>query len=132
MHHGPYLLIVEDDPDIRESFQDLLEQEGHAVRAARDGQEAIDLLLAAQRLPSLVILDLMMPRKNGWEVLEWLRGSSLFAGIPVVVVSAVVDSAPVGALAWLRKPVEPLTLLEIVSTVLETVEEAGGVPDAVG
>jgi CheY-like chemotaxis protein len=80
------VLIVDDDDDMRETLRVCLEEEGFAVRTARNGREALDLL-AAGALPGLILLDLMMPEMNGWEVLERLRDDAVRAEIPVAVMS---------------------------------------------
>lgn len=66
------VLIAEDDEDIRESLVECLESSGYEVAAAADGQEAVESLRQGLE-PDLVVLDLMMPRMDGWEVLKWLR-----------------------------------------------------------
>jgi CheY-like chemotaxis protein len=64
----PRVLIVDDDPEIRESMRMVLEDEGYHVREAADGVAALDELHRDQQ-PCVVLLDLMMPRMNGWEFL---------------------------------------------------------------
>jgi CheY-like chemotaxis protein len=80
------VLIVDDDDDIRETLRVCLEEEGFAVRTARNGLEAL-ASLAEGALPGLILLDLMMPEMNGWEVLEQLRSDTERAAIPVAVMS---------------------------------------------
>ena len=114
MAPAPYILVVDDDADIRESFQELLEDSGYVVRTAVDGEDAISMLVAQRDHPALILLDLMMPRKNGFQVLEMLRGSVLLVDVPVVVVSANMSATPAGAVAWLRKPLSADLLLAAV------------------
>ena len=66
------VLVVDDDPDIRETLRDVIEMEGFAVVTAADGREAMDRLRMGLR-PSLIVLDLMMPRMSGWDLLTALR-----------------------------------------------------------
>jgi CheY-like chemotaxis protein len=106
------VLVVDDDDAIRETVRDLLEEEGYDVLVAKNGREALDLLEKAVRCPGLVLLDLMMPVMTGWEVLEELQQREQYAGIPVVIVSAM--CAP-GAAAFLPKPVKLGRLLEVVA-----------------
>ena len=65
------ILIADDEPNILVSLEYLMKREGYTVHLARDGQEALDVLRQAQ--PRLVLLDVMMPRKNGFEVCQELR-----------------------------------------------------------
>jgi serine/threonine protein kinase/CheY-like chemotaxis protein/DNA-binding MarR family transcriptional regulator len=109
----PPVLVVEDDRSIREGIQAVLESEGHQAFCAANGREALDLLRRIPR-PGLILLDLMMPVMNGWELLEALRADDEFATIPVVVVSAVSERSKVAASRVLRKPVEVGTLISIV------------------
>ena len=108
------LLVVDDDPDVRESIFQVLTEAGYDVSGAGDGKEALDRLLHGRR-PDLIILDLRMPRKSGHEVLEALRESPSYVGIPVVVLSAYLSFPPSGAVAWLRKPIQPSTLVSVVN-----------------
>jgi CheY-like chemotaxis protein len=111
----PLVLVVDDDDDIRESFRDLLERNGHAVAEARNGSEAISYL-RSEPTPSLVLLDLMMPILNGWQVLEVLESEGWLATLPVTVISAVAEagSLPPGV-RMLRKPVTGRSVLAEVA-----------------
>ena len=115
---GP-ILVVEDDQDIRETIATVLGEEGYAVVVAANGAEAIEILRrdGAQR-PRFILLDLMMPVMNGWELNELLRKDVDLSMIPVVVLSGdatVTDRADdLGAAAVLRKPVSLAKLLEVV------------------
>jgi len=81
------ILLVEDEPEIRESLKDALESEGYEVVTASNGQEALDVL-STIRKPCLILLDLMMPVMNGWEFAEALQADSELAEIPIIVVTA--------------------------------------------
>jgi CheY-like chemotaxis protein len=81
------ILLVEDDPLIRESLQDALELEGYRIVAASNGREALDKLPSMSR-PCLILLDLMMPVMNGWEFADALQGDLELAEIPIVVLTA--------------------------------------------
>ena len=81
------LLVVDDDDDIRESLSDLLTHEGYEVSQAKQGLDALAQLRKGL-LPSLILLDLMMPKMNGWEFLAAQRADASLAGLPVVVLSA--------------------------------------------
>lgn len=107
------ILVVEDDFEILETIRDRLVQEGYTVRTATNGQEALDDLSRNQR-PSLIVLDLKLPVRSGWEFLEALRKSDTLITIPVVVVSAYLGFPPAGAVAWIKKPFKAEQLLGIV------------------
>ncbi len=87
-----FILVVEDDPDLRETTRDILELEGFKAFTAENGEEALQVL-EETKLPCLILLDLMMPVMDGWEFLEAFKNDhkDLFGKIPVVVISAVAD-----------------------------------------
>ena len=107
------ILVVEDEPDLLEVTRFALECEGFAVETARNGQEALELLRAGAR-PGLVLLDLMMPVMNGWELLDKIARTPSLQGIPIVVLTAATSADVHGAAAILRKPLELGSLIEIV------------------
>ncbi|HEX4343949.1 MAG TPA: response regulator, partial [Solirubrobacteraceae bacterium] len=83
------MLIVDDDGDLLETLGQVLdEQAGHRVVSARDGTAALDFLLRPDvPLPCFIVLDLMMPIVNGWQVLSFLKTHDRWAELPVIVVS---------------------------------------------
>ncbi|MCW8195854.1 response regulator [Proteobacteria bacterium 005FR1] len=111
------ILIVEDEPDIRETLKDILELEGFSVTTAANGREALQRVEEIQR-PCLILLDLMMPVMDGWQFLHILKDERkhVFATIPVVVISAAADVSAVqqqyGCKA-IKKPVSISTLVEL-------------------
>ena len=107
------ILVVEDDIEILESIRDRLAQEGYGVRTATNGQQALEDLTRFER-PSLIVLDLKLPVRSGWEFLEALRRSDALVTIPVVVVSAYLGFPPMGAVAWVKKPFKPDQLVALV------------------
>jgi CheY-like chemotaxis protein len=108
------VLVVDDDPDIRETLRECIEAEGVPVVCASDGREALEALAMGLR-PSLVVLDLMMPGMNGWQVLAAIRADRELADLPVAVISAAgVRTPPVGATCFLRKPIDLDTLIDLV------------------
>lgn len=120
--NNSYVLIVDDDPPIRNLVKQVLRRMGHEGREARDGAEALTIIEEA--LPRLVVLDLMMPRMNGWEVIEALRERQLIEKIPVIVLTAVgsqrTDNLPaLGVRAVLGKPFEIIDLMATAKRVLD-------------
>lgn len=103
--------MVDDDDDIRDAICDLLSQNGYQVAAARDGSEAFDALAQMQHLPDVVLLDLMMPVMNGWEVLEVLKSDNKLAEIPVIIVTAHANAHVPEADALIHKPFSAERLL---------------------
>ena len=109
------VLVVEDDDDIRYMLSMLLEQAGYRVDQARSGDEALEYLHRPDRAPCIVLLDLMMPRIDGWQVLEILQHEDRLLTIPVVVVSAVTTAKPLPpGVRMLKKPVGAKALLDAI------------------
>jgi len=109
-----WILVIEDEKDIRETIQQVLELEGYQVLTAINGKEGLQIL-SENTKPCLILLDLMMPVMNGWEFLEAQKGEVVLATIPVVIVSAAGERAKsAGASAFIKKPVELESLLRIV------------------
>jgi CheY-like chemotaxis protein len=109
------VLVVEDDDDLRDVVGVTLERHGFQPIGARDGQEALELL-AQGPLPSLILLDLMMPRMSGWEFRRRQLADPAMAAVPVVVMTATrtLDEAAIHADDILRKPLSLQALLETV------------------
>lgn len=113
------VLVVEDDKDIRRNVVQLLELEGYAVEAAGNGLEALTALQGAQVLPSVIILDLMMPVMDGFQFREEKNKQPQLAKIPVIIMTA--DGRTdekrmrAGAVAALRKPADVDAILNLVS-----------------
>lgn len=107
------ILVVDDDEGQRMVVAELLSASGYAVVTACDGQEAVELLQDGLH-PDLVVLDLTMPRMDGWEFLRHLRGTA-HSMTPVLVTTAIATERPAGAGACLEKPVEPAQLRAVVA-----------------
>jgi two-component system alkaline phosphatase synthesis response regulator PhoP len=90
MSQKPLVMVVDDDPDLVESVSMKLESAGYGVAKAYDGVEALEKIKVEQ--PALVILDVMMPRKNGYELCAELKGSDETKDIVVVLLTAVADA----------------------------------------
>lgn len=111
---GRPVMVVEDDPDIRECVQMILEDEGYEVVTACNGAEA-ERELDHMAVPCVVLLDLMMPVMSGWEFLEHLkRDGKLDDGLQVIVVSAVVADVPQGPVKIMHKPVRAEQLIATI------------------
>jgi CheY-like chemotaxis protein len=111
------VLIVDDDHPVVESLQEFLEDEGFQVVIAADGQAALDELRRGLR-PCVILLDLMMPRMNGWEFRREQQQDDDLKDIPIVVVSAVplnsAARAQLGDVDFVPKPPSLLHLLAVV------------------
>jgi CheY-like chemotaxis protein len=109
----PRVLVVDDDPAIREFVGQALEEEGYEVRVAVNGQDALATLVEWQA--NLIVLDLMMPTMDGWTFREKQREMAALAEIPVIVMSAarnlVGQADRLAASALLPKPFDLDTLL---------------------
>ena len=97
------VLVVDDDEGIRTAMAEILELLGYEVTVAADGLEAVQMLKLGLE-PRAIVLDMMMPRMDGWTFLSEIRSDPRFREVPVVVASAVVGECPLGADAWLQKP----------------------------
>ncbi len=134
---GP-VLIVEDDPDIRESLQHFLEAHGYPVRVASQGKEALEYLGRGPR-PSMMVLDMTLPVMDGHRVLTTRKGDDTLRSIPVVILSAAMAgmsprdralyASSYGVAAFLGKPADPRQVLEAVERhALRTEDTSAGVP----
>lgn len=107
------ILVVDDEPHLRELYQTALRLRGFNVTTASDGLAALSSI--EQHRPSLVILDLSMPRVDGWSVLRELGAHDSTRSIPVIVVTgADVDTATLHAAAILQKPVFPEHMFPVI------------------
>ena len=105
------VLIVEDEVTTRDALIELLGKDGRQIVTASDGQEAMGLLTEIPR-PSVILLDLMMPRMDGWEFLRRQSADPSIANIPTIVMSG--SELPAGAKHQLTKPVHVDRLLALV------------------
>jgi len=117
-NHAPCVLIVEDDDDVREFMQLLVSTSGYQTMTARDGQEA--LVKMRERKPCLVLLDLQMPRMDGWEFRERQMQDVALRQIPVVCVTAFFDPEQVTQKLGLRCIGKPADFPTIINAVQAT------------
>jgi CheY-like chemotaxis protein len=122
-----YVLIVDDDPDLVETVSMILESKGYEVGKAYDGIEGEEAI--KQRRPDVLVLDVMMPRKNGYQLCKELKANPATKSIPVVLLTAVGEAVPtttyshaegmaVEAEDFIPKPVDAATLVEAVERLL--------------
>lgn len=116
------ILIADDEPNILISLEYLMKRQGYEVLVARDGQEALDQLRAHR--PQLVLLDVMMPRKSGFEVCSELRADEAIRDTLVLMLTAkgrdtdVAKGLGVGADAYMTKPFSTKELAQKVAELL--------------
>jgi excisionase family DNA binding protein len=114
--HGPLVLIVDDDERVREYVRVNLEMEGYSVREARSAEEGLAVLEEVS--PDLVLLDVMMPEVDGWEMLRRVQERHGVGAIPVIMFSGKVEESALqeaterGARGFLGKPFDPQQLIE--------------------
>jgi CheY-like chemotaxis protein len=111
------ILVIDDEDDVRDGFSEELKLLGHVVFDAPDGAEALCWLREQPQRPCLILLDLRMPRMDGWDFLERLRLEESWADLPVVVLSATLrrgsDPPVIRAQAFWGKPPAPEQLQNI-------------------
>ena len=110
------VLLVENDPDVREIVHEVLASRGIRMIAAAHGREALEQLAHAPARPDLILLDLTMPVMSGWEFLDAKAQDPAIASIPVVVMSAMseIEQARGRWIDVVRKPVRLETLLALI------------------
>jgi CheY-like chemotaxis protein len=116
-----YILVVDDDEDIRLTLQQILEEEGYPSLIAANGAEALEVIRRERRHPRLVLLDLMMPIMDGARFQAKLAEDPGMAAVPVVVISAgATADRPVGvpAAGYLSKPVDLRTLMGTIRSLV--------------
>lgn len=119
------VLVVEDDPDLRQALASVLEAEGHAVVQAPDGREAAHLLEGGLR-PCLIVLDIAMPEMDGHEFREWQLGDRERAAVPAIAYSAVADPQRASELLGIPVFRKPTQLDELVRMVRRGCEHRSG------
>jgi CheY-like chemotaxis protein len=132
----PYVLVVDDDPDVVEGILTVLKTQPYRLASAGDGQKCMAMI--ERNVPDLLILDLLMPRMDGWAVIRKLRGNPSYRDLQIMVLTTVVEDASrrryeletgmtMNVQAYLEKPVPPNVLLQRVKTLLgENGDEPSG------
>lgn len=115
-------MAVDDDHVIRGLLEVNLEMEGHDVVTAVDGRDALEKV--REHAPDLIILDVMMPNVNGWQVAEQLKGDPITSHIPIIFLSArameadIRKGATLGVESYVTKPFDPIELMDLVNRLL--------------
>lgn len=128
MEKQPYILIVDDDPDILEGITTILETRPYRLATARDGKKCMEMV--AQEVPDLLILDLLMPRMDGWGVIREMRSNPRYARVPIMVLSTVVEDASrrryeletgmtMDVQDYIQKPAKPDDLIHRVERLIQ-------------
>lgn len=126
------ILVIEDDANIRESLVELLEMKSFELISADNGTDG--LKLAQEKIPDLILCDVMMPGLNGYEVVEAIRKDSRLAKLPFIFLSAkamdtdIQHAKNLGANSYLTKPFRAQELFSIVDDLLKN--NSGGSPGA--
>jgi two-component system, cell cycle response regulator DivK len=113
------ILVVEDDHDNRRIYRDILQWAGYEVLEAPDGQTGVEM--ARRHVPDLILMDISMPKLDGWSAIELLKQDPVTTTIPAMVLTAHVSlngerdqAKALGCEAYLVKPIRPKDLLWVV------------------
>ena len=128
------ILVVDDDPDMREALQMILESAGYTVVMAEDGEKC--LVKLKEELPDLLILDLLMPKMDGFEVCKALKDPrhAKYAGMPIIILSSVQEGVSqrryeletgvqLDVDDYVEKPIESSVLLERVGKIITRISK---------
>jgi CheY-like chemotaxis protein len=122
------VVVVDDDRMFRKAAETTLRRQGYSVATASDGEEALQLIRSEQ--PDLIVLDLIMPKLQGFDVLQILKQDDLTAHIPVIVLSSLAqdqdkqEALDLGAIAYFNK--SAFSLSELVNQVEQTLTKGQG------
>jgi CheY-like chemotaxis protein len=128
MNKQPYILVVDDDPDILDGILAVLESQPYRLQTARDGKRCLEMIEVER--PDLLILDLLMPRMDGFAVIRFLRENPTYDKLPIMVLTTVVEDASrrryeletgmnMDVQDYIQKPVLPGELIRRVKRLLE-------------
>jgi two-component system alkaline phosphatase synthesis response regulator PhoP len=127
MKEMPYILIVDDDPDILDGIIMILETQPYRLATARDGKKCMELI--EEDIPDLLILDLLMPRMDGWGVIREMRSNPRYSEVPIMILSTVIEDAShrryeletgmtMDIQGYVQKPAKPADLLQRIEKLL--------------
>jgi two-component system alkaline phosphatase synthesis response regulator PhoP len=124
----PYILVVDDDPDILDGIITILESQDYRLATAQDGLKCMEMI--KEEKPDLLILDLLMPRMDGWGVIRAMRSEPSYADIPIMILTTVIEDASrrryeletgmtMNVQDYVQKPARPMDLLQRVENLLK-------------
>ena len=124
----PSILVVDDDPDILDGILMILDSQDFQLRTARDGVMCLEEL--SKEIPDLLILDLLMPRMDGWGVIREVRSNPRYANMPIMILTTVIEDASrrryeletgysMDIQAYIEKPAKPNELINQVQKLLK-------------
>ncbi|MDR2965197.1 MAG: response regulator [Treponema sp.] len=122
------ILFVDDDA-IQHAIAENMLKDDYEVFKAKSGSEALQYLYSNEFIPNLILLDIMMPDMDGWEVFNRIRGISLLKKVPIAFITALTESSDekrafeIGADDYIRKPYEKEDLLNRIKIVLDKASE---------
>ena len=128
MAEVPSILVVDDDPDILDGILMILDSQDFQLRTARDGVMCLEEL--SKEIPDLLILDLLMPRMDGWGVIREVRSNPRYANMPIMILTTVIEDASrrryeletgysMDIQAYIEKPAKPNELIDQVQKLLK-------------
>jgi two-component system response regulator VicR len=124
---GKTIVYIEDEPELIDLVEQILSQKGFNVIGAAGGQEGLDII--REHIPDLILLDLMMPDMEGWDVYQQIRGNDLTKNIPVIILTAKtqdIDKVLGLHIAkvddYISKPFSPHVLIESVMRILSDID----------
>jgi two-component system sensor histidine kinase/response regulator len=129
MNKQPVVMVVDDDPDILDAVTTILSTQPYAIVTARDGLECVDKVRA--QIPDVMVLDLLMPKMDGFAVVRELRQNPKYASVPILILTSVREDASrrryeletglaMDVQDYVEKPVSPQDILERVRNLLES------------
>ena len=130
MYRGVNILIIDDNPEL---LQEVLPEYGFSIFTAFSGNEAVENLDNREQSFDLILLDILMPKINGWEILKYIRGNQFYKFVPVIMVTALssevdlVSSLKVGADDYIPKPFNIPTLIAKIEALLRRSSWVGSV-----
>jgi len=127
MNRQPVVMVVDDDPDILDAITTILSTQPYSLVTSRDGLECLDKVRA--QMPDLMILDLLMPKMDGFAVVRELRGNPKYSAIPILILTSVREDASrrryeletglaMDVQDYVEKPISPQELLDRVKNLL--------------
>lgn len=121
-----HILVADDEPDIRQLIAFTLQLGGHEITQAANGSEAVELTQQTQ--PDLIIMDVRMPKMNGYDACQIIKKTEATQHIPIVFLSAkgqdedVTAGITIGAVAYIVKPFSPQELMQRINDILNNID----------